>query len=111
MQKKSKALATIHKGEKAVEELYREKADVFDYGCLADLRTFHDTHPAVMKDFIEKFDWAHLLHYEKGYVPSRPLMKHEKTSYKVLAFIDTAFFGGRNIFGYSNWNIIGEMKS
>jgi glycosyltransferase involved in cell wall biosynthesis len=106
MQAKSKSLDTIHKGEKAMEEAYQRKAPVFDYGNMNWYKEFTGTHPAVMQDFIDRFDWADELHFEKGYQVSRPLMKHEKTKYRILTWIEQHLFGGRQLFGYSNWKIV-----
>lgn len=107
MQRKSKALDTIHKGANRVEEIYSNRADYFDYGCLYALPKFTETHPAVMQEMVKKLFWSDSLHYEKGYVPTnRPPMKHETSKYRIISWIEQNLCGGRQIGGYSNWNIV-----
>lgn len=106
MQKKTKSLATIHKGEKKASEIFKNTDTLFDYGNLAKLPQFKESHPAVMKNKIEQFNWAHTLHYEKNYKPKRELMKHEKTKSKILSFIAKKIFGNYKMFGHKNWYLI-----
>ncbi|MCF6183979.1 MAG: glycosyltransferase family 2 protein [Bacteroidales bacterium] len=108
MQKKTKSLDTIHKGKSKVAEIYKEKAPEFDYGNLSKLPVFEGTHPKVMENKIKEFNWADKLHYEKNYKPSRAKMKHEKFKSKLLTFISKKILGGKQLFGYTNWNIIGK---
>jgi len=103
MQKKSKALNTIHHGTKKAGEIYKNEADTFDYGNLSKLPVFTGTHPKVMKEWIAKFDWADKLHYEKDYKPTRPKMKHERLKYKITTFIEQKILGGNYHFGSKNW--------
>lgn len=103
MQRKSKSFHAIHKGTAHAEQIYQERSESFDYGNMNRCRRFNGTHPAVMKHVIEKFDWGDALHFERGYTPARPKMKHEKLKYRILSFIERHFFGGRPLFGYSNW--------
>ncbi|NPA69043.1 MAG: hypothetical protein GXO50_10580, partial [Chlorobi bacterium] len=105
MQKKTKSLDTIHKGQKTVEEIYKKKDPEFDYGNMAKLPVFKGTHPKVMQDKIKEFNWADKLHFEKNYKPKRAKLKHEKLKSRILTFISKKIFGGKQIFGYSNWNI------
>ncbi len=106
MQTKRKALDTIHFGKKRTEETYQRRDPVFDYGNLSKLKKFTGTHPAVMKDWISRFDWADQLHYEKDYKPTREPVKHEMLKSKVLTWIEKTFFGMPNRFGIINWNKI-----
>ncbi|MBR9921525.1 MAG: hypothetical protein GYB31_11865 [Bacteroidetes bacterium] len=106
MQAKSKSLDSIHKGKKAMDEAYKKKAPVFDYGNMNWYKEFKGTHPKVMEDFISRFDWKDQLHFEPGYEVDRPLMKHEKTKYRIITWMEQNLFGGRQLFGYSNWKIV-----
>lgn len=106
MQKKSKALDTIHQGEKKANDAYANKTPEYDYGNLSLLPRFKDSHPEVMQDQIAQIDWKHLLHYESDYKPTRPALKHEKFKSKVLTWIVQNLLGGNNIFGTRNWKII-----
>ncbi len=103
MQQKSKSLDTIHKGAAAMEEEYKKRAATYDYGNMNQYKRFTGTHPKVMADFISRFDWADELHFEKGYKPQRKPMKHEKPKTRILTWIEQNLFGGRQLFGYSNW--------
>ena len=106
MQKKAKALETIHKGKEKVAALYASRKDYFDYGNLSKLPLFKGTHPKVMETFIQKFYWKDQLHFEKNHQPQRPLMKHEKLKARLLTFIEQKVLGGKQLFAYSNWEII-----
>ena len=106
MQKKSKALATIHHGEKNTEKNYDNKTDFFDYGNLSELKEFKEAHPEVMKEWIEKFNWKDQLHYEKDYKVTRQKMKHEKFKSKFNTFIQQKLFQNKIYYGYDNWEIV-----
>lgn len=106
MQKKTKSLAAIHKGKEKVDEEYKDKDVLFDYGNMSKLRVFKGTHPKVMFNKIKDFNWADKLHFEKNYKPSRLKMKHEKLKSRLLSFLSKHFLNGKQIFGYSNWNIL-----
>lgn len=105
MQKKTKSLAAIHKGKEKVEKEYEQKSDWFDYGNMSKLPVFTGTHPKVMEEKIKTFNWEHQLNFDKKYKPKRKKMKHEKLKSRILTFISKKIFGGKQLFGYSNWNI------
>jgi hypothetical protein len=69
---------------------------------------FKSSHPAVMSDRIAGFDWASSLNYDTTAKPDRPPMKHERLKYRIITWVERIFFGGRQAFGYSNWNIVGK---
>lgn len=106
MQSKSKSLATIHKGVRAADQMYADRAQVFDYGNMSRMSRFEGTHPAVMKEWMEDFHWGDQLHFEKGYQVNRPLMKHEKWRYRILGWIEQNLNGGKHLFDYHNWHEI-----
>jgi hypothetical protein len=106
MQKKTKSLDAIHHGKEKVEEKYKNKKKYFDYGNMSKLPIFKNTHPKVMQNKIREFDWADKLHYEKNYKPEDSKLSIKGLKNKLLTFISKNIFGGRQIFGYSNWNII-----
>ncbi len=106
MQKKSKALDTIHKGKKVADKVYQEKAAVFDYGNMSWYPTFKGTHPKVMKDYIKKMDWADQLNFDPNYRPTRPLMKHEQWKNRFLTFVEQKILGGKSIFITENWELL-----
>ncbi len=103
MQSKRKSLETIHKGKKVVDEAYAKEDNLFDYGSMKLSKVFKGTHPAVMEEWIEKFDWGNIL-YHQGPIPtSRPKFKHEKFKYRVLTFIEQNLLGGRHLFAFKNY--------
>jgi len=101
MQKKSKSLDSIHKGNEVVEELYKQKPAYFDYGYMGGLKKFNGTHPQVMQEVIDKFSWGEKLNYTNKDTTNS--FKHNKLRNKILSFIENNIFGGEQIFGFRNW--------
>jgi hypothetical protein len=111
MQKKKKAIDTTHKGEAAVAIQFAQQPDNYDYGPMNRYSKFTGTHPAVMKNWIEKFDWADQLNYsteEKN--KSRKRNKHDKLKYRFLSFIEKYFNGGKQIGGFKNYHLLSGKK-
>lgn len=107
MQRKNRALDTVHKGEKRVDELYRERPPEFDYGPLSQLSTFQGTHPEVMRERIAAFDWGDRLDYgDKPERPERPRHKHERFKYRMLTFLEQNLRGGKQIGGFKNYELL-----
>lgn len=106
MQNKRKNLHTVFKGKKKVEKQFENTADVFDYGALGRLQKYNETHPKVMLERVAQFHWGDQLNYSKKHTLNRPLHKHEKFKNRILTFFENHFFGGNQIFGYSNWKIL-----
>ena len=103
MQKKQKALNTIHQGEKRATEIYENVAPRFDYGPLARVARFTDSHPKVMEEMIAKFDWKDSLNYTSTPKPNTITHKHEKPKYRILSFLEQNLLGGRQIGGFRNF--------
>ncbi len=103
MQSKKKEHDAIHNGTESAEDQYKLKPNEFDYGPLNKVPRFEGTHPAVMEDMIENLSWRHKLNYSSSNYPDRPLMKHEKTKYRFISFLENTLNGGRDFFGYENW--------
>ncbi|MBN2682642.1 MAG: hypothetical protein JXR58_09045 [Bacteroidales bacterium] len=106
MKTKNKALATIHKGEAKVQELDNKKYFDMDYGPLNKAEVFKETHPAVMKEWIAKFDWQDKLQYSGKVNKDRVKFKHERIKYKLASFIENNFLGGRTIGGFKNYILL-----
>jgi hypothetical protein len=100
MQRKRKALDTIHKGEKKVEEMYQSKPDEFDYGYMGKADIFTGTHPKIMEDMISRFSWGDKLNYTNKDVPK--VFKHDYFKDTILSFIENKIFR-EQIFGFRNW--------
>ncbi len=80
--------------------------DIFDYGPLDKLTTYKYPHPAVMNDWIARFDWKDQLQYSGSRNPDRPIYKHERLKYRIVSFIENRFLGGRRIGGFNNYKLI-----
>lgn len=107
MQKKNRALDTVHKGEEKAGELYRESLAEFDFGSMRFLKKYIGTHPVVMNPRIAMHDWKDKLDYgKKSRKPDRPLHKHERFKYKLLTFIEQNFLNGRQIGGFRNYQLL-----
>jgi len=105
MQSKKKAMDAMYHGTEQIESAYKLKPNEFNYGALGNIPTYNGSHPAVMKDFISKLNWQHKLNYSKSANLNRPKMKHEQLKYRLLTKIENLLNGGKDIFGYSNWEM------
>lgn len=111
MTKKKKALDTIHKGEEKANKNYENVALEFSYGALGKLAKFNDTHPAVMKEWIAKFDWAEKLNYSDQRRPGEQIHKHEKPRVRLATFIEQKIFGGKKqVGGFQNYILLKGKK-
>ncbi|TDT70614.1 hypothetical protein EV215_1165 [Hypnocyclicus thermotrophus] len=110
MQAKKQALDTVHKGSKKVAEIYKNAPKEFDYGPLNKLAVFKESHPKVMKKWIEKFDWKDKLQYSGKPNPYRKKHKHEKLKYKILTFVEQKILGGKQLGGFRNYILLKKEK-
>ncbi len=100
MNKKRREFATTHRGKQWVDTHYGTLEEEFNYGSLAGLKEYTDSHPNVLRRWIDSFNWQDKLQY-KG--KSRTQHKHEKLKYRVLTFIEQRLLGGRRLFGFKNF--------
>ncbi len=56
-----------------------------------------------MDEFRARINWTEALNYSKTCDLRRGKMKHEQFKYRLLSFIERTFYGGKDIFAYSNW--------
>ena len=103
MQTKNKAFIKNHKGDKVANDFYDKVPKEFDFGPLNRLAEFKETHPAVMKPVIEKFNWADKLQYSGKPNKYRKPHKHEKFKYRFTTVIEKIFYGGKEIGGFKNY--------
>lgn len=107
MQSKKKSLATIHHGKSQVQEKYKKRAALFDYGPLGRTDKFKDTHPKVMKDWMKKFDWADELNYSSIEInPQREKNKHDRLKYRIVSFIEKHLLGGKRLGQFKNYILL-----
>ncbi len=105
MQEKKTALSNIHKSRGKAEEETGNEESTFDYGKIDRLPIFKGTHPEVMTERIEAFDWASELKPEKVN-ENRPPFKHERLKNRFLTYIEQNLLGGHQLFGHSNWKVL-----
>jgi hypothetical protein len=106
MQKKSIYFTNNHQGEAAARRMKDSQAEVFDYGPLARIPRYQGTHPAVMKEAIDKLDWEDAL-YEKappGKIP--PLHKHDHFKYRTISWLENTFFNGQALFQSEHFRLL-----
>lgn len=105
MYKKRKEFSIAYIGEAATEEWLKGQGEIFDYGDLNKIPVFKGTHPAVMKSWIEKFNWGDQLYPN---TPVKRIMhhKHDRWKYKLLTFIEQTFLKGHLIGGFKNYRLL-----
>lgn len=107
MMRKSRALDTIHKGQERVEELYKERTKLFDYGPIGRAAEFKGTHPEVMRERIAAMDWTDQLNYSSNELnPNRPPYKHDLLKNRILTWIEQNLLGGKQIGGAKNYVLL-----
>jgi hypothetical protein len=110
MQKKTKALDTIHKGAGRVAEMEVARYYDFDYGPLGRIPEYAGTHPGVMKEWIRRFHWREALSYDRKYRHDRRPHRHERLKYRLLSWLENTIFGGRTLGGFRNYHYAGKFR-
>ncbi len=108
MQSKRQAFSVNHKGRKKTEDIFKNAPKKFDYGPLNKLSKFKGTHPKVMSEWIDKFNWQDELQYSGGRNKYRKPEKHERLRNKLLTFVEQNILGGRQIFTFKNYNLLNK---
>jgi len=106
MVNKKKALDTVHKGSKRVQEMYSNFPNEFDYGPLDRLGVFNETHPEVMKEMISMMNWTNKLQMSGKPDPLRKPHKHETFRCRFLTVLENFFNGGKQIGGFTNYHLV-----
>ncbi len=109
MQSKIKAFNLNHRGKEKVEEQVasRQYAKAFDYGNLSKITFYEGSHPAVMKDWINRFDWKEQLRFT-GPARSLNLMspKHDRPKYRIISWIEKNLLGGMRLGEFRNYTLL-----
>ena len=109
MSNKIRAFRINHHGRENVLKqdrmgLYENR---YDYGNLSCLPEFRDSHPAVMKEWIDKFNWKDQLRYSGPAGTLNPLKnKHDRLKYRVLSWIEKKLLFNRRLGEFKNYRII-----
>ncbi len=106
MQRKRVLFTAAAQGATGAREFHGADPELFDYGPLNRLPVFKGTHPAVMKEWIGKMDWKTRLDYQGT---SKKRFAHDKFKYTVLTFLEQNIFGGRQIGGFKNYELIKRL--
>ena len=106
MQTKRREFASIYIGREASENEYKNLASQFDYGPLDRLPYYDESHPKVMTEWIQQFNWKDKLQLSGPVNPNRPKHNHEKLKYRVLTFIEQYFLRGKLIGGFKNYKVL-----
>ena len=107
MKSKIRAFKTNHKGKSKVAELEMNNRHYFDfdYGDLTKLDIFKGSHPAVMNEWIGKFNWSDELK-SRAKDKLRQPHKHEKLRYRLATFIEKYILFGRPIGEFKNYKLL-----
>ncbi|KPK85445.1 MAG: hypothetical protein AMS27_07295 [Bacteroides sp. SM23_62_1] len=110
MSSKMKAFTANHRGKDKVDEMVRKKKfnGSYDYGPLKRLPVFADSHPAVMKEWIDKFDWQEELRYDGPLSANQPRAKHDLLKYRFISCIENNLLGGRRLGEFKNFILVKE---
>ncbi|HWB64310.1 MAG TPA: hypothetical protein VG603_12415, partial [Chitinophagales bacterium] len=82
------------------------KKNIFDWGPLGSLQIFKGTHPAVMYDWIARFNWQSTLNNSKPKLFEKSPHKHLRTKYRFLTWVENTFNGHNEIFGFKNYRLL-----
>lgn len=109
MQNKIKAFSMNHRGRESVEKLEaaHHYDHIFDYGNLSSYTRYEGSHPAVMKTWMDEFNWKDQLRFTgptRSHNPRRA--KHDKTKYRVITWIEKNVLGGRRLGEFANYILI-----
>jgi hypothetical protein len=107
MQKKRVSFEIHMQGEEKAAELFEEEPQIFDYGNLDKLKSFNESHPSVMKNFIQQFNWRESLY---PFIKTGIKHKHDRVKYRLLTFLEQNLLGGNHIAGFKNYELIRPGK-
>lgn len=100
MTKKMQALDKIHSHQNQ-----RFTGD-FDYGDLSRLAVFKGTHPKVMQEWMQGFNWKNDLNYGEKEIVRSYQFKHERWRYKMLSWIEKRLLGGLKMGAFKNYTLL-----
>ncbi len=107
MLRKQRAFDTNHHGREEAERRHGTDNGAHAYGPLGRIPLYDGSHPEVMQERIEAFDWGHVLDYgtKLGRL-DRALHKHERLRYRLLSGLERMVNRGEEIGGFRNYILI-----
>jgi len=109
MQNKIKAFSINHRGREKVEKQIAAQLfdHVYDYGNLSNLTRYEGTHPAVMKEWMDRFDWKGQLRYTGPIQSSNPVKsKHDRSKYRIISWIEKNLLANRRLGEFRNYILL-----
>lgn len=103
MKTKTKEFTRLFIGNKVDQNFSKDIK--FDYGPLNRYTKFKGTHPAVLKDFIEKFNWKEELQYTGKINNTRVKHKQEKLKYRIVTFLEK-YVVFRPLWEFKNYKLL-----
>lgn len=86
--------------------LWKDFDGIFDYGRIDYCNKFELTHPQIMQKRISEHYWSHQLRFFGPMVLNRAKLKHEKTKFRIISWIEENLLAGYIIGGFKNYTII-----
>ncbi len=109
MSNKIRAFRINHHGQENVKKQDKARLyeNLYDYGNLSRIPLFTGTHPAVMKEWIDKFNWKDQLRFNGTAGTLNPLKnKHDKLKYRIISWIEKNLFFNIRLGEFKNYKTI-----
>ena len=105
MNSKLKHFNINHKGIKIVSQLEKKHhyEGYFDYGNLNRVEKYNASHPGVMKEWMEQFNWADKLRFRGGRSITLNKIKHDKPRYVIFSWIEKNLLAGKRLGEFKNY--------
>lgn len=101
MKAKNLEFGTTHHGRE--KSLQYNAGNRFNYGPLERIPRFTGTHPAVMREWMARFDWADELLQQQG---PRDQHRHDLLKYRVLSWIEQHLLAGKVHLGARGYRLV-----
>ena len=108
MNRKLKHFNINHKGVKVVSQLEKNHHydGNFDYGNLNRVEKYKGSHPGVMKEWKERFNWADKLRFYGGRSITLNKIKHDQPRYILLSWIEKNLLAGKRLGEFKNYILV-----
>jgi len=84
----------------------KEFNSTYDYGPLNRVPRFKGTHPAVMKEWIARFDWLDQLRLRGRISTNSPRSKQDRLKYRIISFIEKKMLFGLRLGEFKNYILV-----